>query len=484
MKNKDEVEVGEGNNEEEIEEGDLYETSPNNNNNYSQNLLNNKGKDRYGEEEEEQEEPQEDQLQQNYINENLYDGQNTNDGEDDDRLTYTLITLDLGDLIHIFEENNISFVDMLLLSKDDLKELQLKLYQRNRILNFSTLFNRYAKNYSISEISDFFSFNQKFIFNSSIYDRVISPQNQNDYLSLQNDNENNLENYNNLENEDINNNMSNNENYIDVHNINFNNNNNEQIDFDNISYLDYINYMNKPKKEVKENVYANKSPTNVKKLKSNNSNVKKKNINNNINEIKNNNTNNNNNSTNNYIYNVQTIDWNKKSPSNKNINNNNNKTTDNILKEKNFKKNINDNNNNNINVGINNNFNISNISKSNKKKEAYQTRKINLQQKVQNDTSIDKKRFPSNKSIKKNISNNSNMIVNNSTINNTNSINDTSKSLTKKKSSNKINAVISKYLEIKQDADEFLEKLNKKKNETKNKFNKYNILIKKRQVNY
>ena len=74
------------------------------------------------------------------------------------------------------------------------------------------------------------------------------------------------------------------------------------------------------------------------------------------------------------------------------------------------------------------------------------------------------------------------MIVNNSTINNTNSINDTSKSLTKKKSSNKINAVISKYLEIKQDADEFLEKLNKKKNETKNKFNKYNILIKKRQT--
>jgi len=52
---------------------------------------------------------------------------NINDGEDDDRLTYTLITLDLGDLINIFEENNISLVDMLLLSKDDLKELQLKL---------------------------------------------------------------------------------------------------------------------------------------------------------------------------------------------------------------------------------------------------------------------------------------------------------------------------------------------------------------------
>ena len=32
---------------------------------------------------------------------------------------------------------------------------------------------------------------------------------------------------------------------------------------------------------------------------------------------------------------------------------------------------------------------------------------------------------------------------------------------------------IGDYLEIKQDADEFLEKLNKKKNDTKNKFNKY-----------
>ena len=313
-------------------------------------LNNNKEKDRYGEEDEEQEEPQEDQLEQNYMNENIYDEHNTNDGEDDDRLTYSLITLDLGDLIHIFEENNISFVDMLLLSKDDLKELQLKLYQRNRILNFSTLFSRYAKNYSISEISDFFSFNQKFIFNSSIYDRVISPQNQNDYLSLQNDNENNLENYNNLENEDINNNINNNENYIDVNNINSNNDNNEQFDFDNISYLDYMKYMNKPKKDVKENVYPSKSLTNKQKLKSNNSKVKKKINNNNINEIKNNNTNNNYNSTNNYIYNVPAIDWNKKTPSNNDINNDkNNYNNDNILKGQNCKKKTNDNNNNNIN---------------------------------------------------------------------------------------------------------------------------------------
>ena len=42
---------------------------------------------------------------------------------------------------------------------------------------------------------------------------------------------------------------------------------------------------------------------------------------------------------------------------------------------------------------------------------------------------------------------------------------------------------MNKYLKIKQDADEFLEKIIKKKNDTKNKYNKYNILIKKNHTN-
>ena len=71
--------------------------------------------------------------------------------------------------MHLFEENNISFVDLTLLSKEDLKELQLEMYQRNRIFNFSKLYRQFAKNYSISEISDFFSFNRQFIFNSIIF---------------------------------------------------------------------------------------------------------------------------------------------------------------------------------------------------------------------------------------------------------------------------------------------------------------------------
>ena len=143
-----------------------------------------------------------------------------NEGEDDDdRLTYTLITLDLGNLIHIFEDNNISFVDMLLLTKEDLIELQLEIFQRNRILNFSRLFTKYAKNYSIQEISDFFTFNKQFIFNSSIYDKVVS-NNINE-----NQNERNNEKYN-TENNWINSETANQEaNYINTELNNRTNNN-------------------------------------------------------------------------------------------------------------------------------------------------------------------------------------------------------------------------------------------------------------------
>ena len=111
------------------------------------------------------------------MNINQEDIQNQNDEEEDDRLTYTLLTLDLSNLIKVFEENNISFVDLLLLSKEDLRELQLKMFQRNRIYNFSLKFNKFAKEFSIAEITEFFTNNKQFIFNSSIYDRVISSNN-------------------------------------------------------------------------------------------------------------------------------------------------------------------------------------------------------------------------------------------------------------------------------------------------------------------
>jgi hypothetical protein len=131
-------------------------------------------------------------------NEQIEEAESDGGEDDDDILTYTLITLDLGNLIHIFEDNNISFVDMLLLTKEDLIELQLEIFQRNRIINFSKLFTKYAKNYSIQEISDFFTFNKQFIFNPIIYDKVSSSNINNDFqnelnnTNINNDNMNNL----------------------------------------------------------------------------------------------------------------------------------------------------------------------------------------------------------------------------------------------------------------------------------------------------
>jgi hypothetical protein len=161
--------------------------------------------------------------------------------EDDDRLTYTLITLDLGNLIHIFEDNNISFVDMLLLSKEDLIELQLEIFQRNRILNFSKLFTKYAKNYSIREISDFFTFNKQFIFNSSIYDKVFT---NNMYANANDTNNNSNYNMDNTNNYDPDN--------LEQNYINTNPNLNERQNFNN-------NYMNQSMHNNPSNYITNNS---------------------------------------------------------------------------------------------------------------------------------------------------------------------------------------------------------------------------------
>ena len=163
--------------------------------NYNNEIISNKNEQDYQEENKNTNE----YITNQEVNDNEQIEEVENEGEDDDdRLTYTLITLDLGNLIHIFEDNNISFVDMLLLTKEDLIELQLEIFQRNRILNFSKLFTKYAKNYSIQEISDFFTFNKQFIFNSIIYDKVSSSninnefQNEMSNTNINNDNMNNM----------------------------------------------------------------------------------------------------------------------------------------------------------------------------------------------------------------------------------------------------------------------------------------------------
>ena len=277
----------------------------------------------------------EDLTNQIYQNENEEHDLENNDNEEeeieDDRLTYTLITLDLGNLIHIFEENNISFIDMLLLTKEDLKELQLSLYQRNRIYNFSILFNKYAKNYSIGEISDFFSFNKQFIFNSSIYDRVnmVSQNNlekENNYIY----NENNLDDESDYYNNNDYNNVENNNNYYNL-NSKFNQQNyfNGAVKKSNYDYTPYnqinihsskLNLKKDNNSKIKNNV-NNNNIENIKQLK--NSNQFKNDINNYFN-IHNNNINNVNNDNNQIKRNI-------------NINNKKNNNTYNNINDRNKK---------------------------------------------------------------------------------------------------------------------------------------------------
>ena len=121
-------------------------------------------------------------------NEN-FNNENFNNENDDDRLIYVLITLGIENLIKFFEEKKITFIDFLLLSKEDLKELELTLFQRNRIFNFIKFYCKFAKNYSIAEIYDFFLENKQFIFNSVIYDNILKNN-----VIVNNNNNNNKQN--------------------------------------------------------------------------------------------------------------------------------------------------------------------------------------------------------------------------------------------------------------------------------------------------
>ena len=80
----------------------------------------------------------------------------------DYRLQYTLNRLGLNSLMDIFLNNNMSFNDLLFLTKDDLDELNLELVKRNRLLVFIKEFSAVAKNYSLDEIKVFFAQNPKF----------------------------------------------------------------------------------------------------------------------------------------------------------------------------------------------------------------------------------------------------------------------------------------------------------------------------------
>ena len=101
---------------------------------------------------------------ENYQKEQVIIEQNNNieknNGYEDIRLNYVMSKLGLEAIIPIFEQYHMSFNDILFLTKDDLNELGLKIYQKNRLISFIEEYSSKAKNYTLEEIQTFFEENK------------------------------------------------------------------------------------------------------------------------------------------------------------------------------------------------------------------------------------------------------------------------------------------------------------------------------------
>ena len=163
---------------------------------------------------------------------------NINQENVDPRLELTLNYLDINSILPTFITNNISFNDLLLLSKNDLIELGFSLVERNRIIHFSQEFKRYGKKYNIQEIHNFFNEFQ------NLNMRLNSINNNIQYFPYQKENE--------INNISINNNKNNKKNY--------NNNNYTNKNIKNYNYNKYKTptttdlYLNEKKFQINNNI--------------------------------------------------------------------------------------------------------------------------------------------------------------------------------------------------------------------------------------
>ena len=127
---------------------------PNNDNNYQENNLENLILQNNSEKENNNYE------EQNIIVNDENDDINKNIEYEDIRLNYVMMKLGLESLIPIFEQNHMSFNDILFLTKEDLNELGLKIFQKNRLISFIEEYSSQASNYSLDEIQNFFENNK------------------------------------------------------------------------------------------------------------------------------------------------------------------------------------------------------------------------------------------------------------------------------------------------------------------------------------
>ena len=100
-----------------------------------------------------------DKDEQNQIINNKYEFE-------DIRLNYVMEKLGLESLIPVFEQYHMSFNDILFLTKDDLNELGLKIFQKNRLISFVEEYSSKAKNYTLEEIEKFFDENRIYNINN------------------------------------------------------------------------------------------------------------------------------------------------------------------------------------------------------------------------------------------------------------------------------------------------------------------------------
>ena len=117
------------------------------NNNTEKIIIDNNNKENF-----EQEQEQIINEDNNNITENI--------GYEDIRLNYVMTKLGLESLLPIFEQYHMSFNDILFLTKDDLNELGLKIFQKNRLISFVEEYSSKAKNYTLEEIETFFEENK------------------------------------------------------------------------------------------------------------------------------------------------------------------------------------------------------------------------------------------------------------------------------------------------------------------------------------
>ena len=163
---------------------------------------------------------------------------NINQENVDPRLELTLNYLDINSTLPTFITNNISFNDLLLLSKNDLVELGFSLVERNRIINFSQEFKRYGKKYTIQEIDNFFN---EF---KNLNMRLISINNNKQSYPYQQENE--------IKNININSDKKNLKNY-NIKNYNNKNNKNYKYDNDNNYSVPYTNELYLKEKRFQTN---------------------------------------------------------------------------------------------------------------------------------------------------------------------------------------------------------------------------------------